>query len=65
MSEPGQMTMREASRLGNEKLLATRGRDHYAAMGRKGGAALVASRGRTYMRKIGRRGGKAKRKAEE
>jgi DNA-binding XRE family transcriptional regulator len=52
----GDLTLREAGRIGGERTLARHGRAHFVAAGRKGGAALSAE----AHAEAGRKGGRAR-----
>ena len=54
----GEMTCREAQRLGVDRIRELYGEEHWQRMGEAGGKALVEKYGQKHMRKIGRRGGR-------
>jgi general stress protein YciG len=51
------ITVREAGRLGGQKVLKERGRDFYKEIGQKGGQATRNAYGIDFYKDIGRRGG--------
>ena len=56
----GEMTVREAGRLGGEKRREELGPEGYAEIGRKGGETVARERGSEFFSEIGSPGGAAK-----
>ena len=53
----GELTVREAGRLGGRKVAEKYGREFYSEIGKKGGRTVLARRGQNFFETIGKKGG--------